>query len=612
MAPVSPQSPPQRYHGATPPVRRKAARSVTPARSSRPSCVAVPNTSEKTPAKGPAATYVRACARCQCAPLPGIVEDLSTRASLCIDLRVCKPEAFQAICVVLREAPCGIRQVVLQDGLAINGDDAAYRERAKAYRRRCRNDDVSPLELGPLRHLLSALVAFIAVRGAKLEVLDLSGLPLGRDIPKLLDPLAAALRRAKLQEMHWLGLAACRLGDRGLAVLMPWLTSGGALLRLEALSLASNGLADMRIVDDLLQARTRLCTMKRAAPLRLLELSTNPRLCDAGADAASQRALSERSGGGHRGLLMRSLAFALAQGLPLRVLWLRRMRLEQDDLEPLIEVLREESQRHEYIISAGYGRSSSFCLEELDLEGNCLDDSFLESTAESLRMLQMLREAPWPMGSGPPSQDVLGGAVPNPAPLPDMEAGSAAPGQVSPLEPTLPMYDIFRNMPRGTGGAGLPAWMAAGINQAPGPMQRIPPHIDAPPVAEHDAQQAGHRRRSNSEPARRRLDECQLLGPALAAAEAELQRDAGIGQVAGRPLPPVREEPLRNSAATDASEAEERRDERLATLRAEVAQMLGRVPSSDDFTLRPVNLYSRPGAPDAPANVIALDRVQAW
>ncbi|CAE8620643.1 unnamed protein product, partial [Polarella glacialis] len=353
-----------------------------------------------------AATYVRACARCGCPPVVEVAADLAEQGALVVDLRLCAAEALAAVCSTLREAPGGVKQVVLRDGLVSLGGDPAYRRRVEAQRRR---KQPPTLGLAPLRLLTTALTSFLAARGSKLEVLDLAGAPLGAEIPSLLAPLAAALRGCRTRSLRWLGLGGCRLGDRGLALLLPWLAGAdNALPRLEALVLAWNGLADVRLIDALLRARARLCFERRAAPLQLLDLSGNPRLVDpslaapsrvapacgrrqsAGGSAPRLGAVAREKAQGRPGALVRSISCSIAEGLPISVLRLKRLGLDDEALTPLLRLLQGETRR--CVGSGGsLATASGFCLEEVDLRGNLLSSELQASLCESLQLLNAVR-----------------------------------------------------------------------------------------------------------------------------------------------------------------------------------------------------------------------------
>jgi len=337
-------------------------------------------------------------------PAPEVAAELSTRAALVIDLRLCTSEALSAICVLLREAPGGIRQVVLRDGLTTLGADSAYRDRVAAYRRRAQS---GALSLASLRMLMTALAAFMTVRGSRLAVLDLAGAPLGQEVASLVTPLSRALRDCRARQLRWLGLSGCKLGDRGLAMLLPWLAGKEKTLpHLEALTLASNGLADVRLVDVLLRTRARLCFERKAASLQLVDLSGNPHLGDGKptAPGAAAQGSARRRGGqqvprlgtaampqGRRGALVRAAACAIAEGLPLRVLRLRRTRLDEESLQPLLQLMQAEKQRCLSSNGALAG-VSGFCLEELDISENGLEPSFSTAVAEGLKLLRAIRE----------------------------------------------------------------------------------------------------------------------------------------------------------------------------------------------------------------------------
>lgn len=112
-----------------------------------------------------------------------------------------------------------------------------------------------------------------------MQILDLAGIPLGKQLTSLLAPFAATLADAGARHLQWLNLSGCGIGDRGLALLLPALGSSGKVLpQLEAILLARNNLSDVQLLVHFLRSRTWLCTNCKAASLRLLDLSENPRL----------------------------------------------------------------------------------------------------------------------------------------------------------------------------------------------------------------------------------------------------------------------------------------------------------------------------------------------
>jgi len=351
-------------------------------------------------------TYFRVCERCGFVPDPRTISDLVERSALLLDLRLCGREALEASCQLLREAPSGIRQVVLCDGLVSLGSDPAYRERVEAQRRR--RQQPGALAAPALRLLVNALAAFVDVRGTQVSALDLAGVPLGHELPCLLNPLATSLRSCRTRSLQWLSLSGCRLHDRGLSMLLPWLAGPeNAVPSLQALLLARNGLVDVHLVDALLRARARLCFERRAAPLQLLDLSGNPRLCEPMLTAPRLSAAPgpQRCRGGDRSVsrmgactrsrgrctaLTSTLARALAEGLPLQVLRLQHMHLRDDSLQPLLRLLQAEARR--CLLSAGtMAGASGFCLQQLDLHGNPLSPVLQEAAADAVQMLVSIR-----------------------------------------------------------------------------------------------------------------------------------------------------------------------------------------------------------------------------
>lgn len=355
---------------------------------------------------GPAAVYVRSCGRCACAPAPEVAADLADHGALNIDLRLCTRETFAAVCAFLRECPNGVRHAVLRDGLAILGSDQQYRKYAEVHRRRHQE---GALEAAPLRLLVTALAAFLTACGGRLEVLDFAGIPFGSNLNSLLMPIASALRGCRTRALRWLGLGHCRLGDKGLGMLLHWLAGAqNSAPHLEVLVLAWNGLTDLRLVDALLRARAQFCFEARASPLRMLDLSGNRRLSGQAppppkavhlpswrgrpsSGAAPRGARQPAQLRARHGALVRSIACAIAEGLPLREIRLRHMHLDEDALRPMLRLMESETQR---CLSsngklAGY---SGFCLEELDLTGNSLSPSLEETLAGGLEMLRKIRD----------------------------------------------------------------------------------------------------------------------------------------------------------------------------------------------------------------------------
>ena len=155
--------------------------------------------------------------------------------------------------------------------------DVAYRKHAAA---KDRQFGKYALNTSHLRMLMTALSVFLSARGQKVWILDLEGLPLGKQLSSLLAPLAATLTEAGARHLQWLNLSGCGIADRGLALLLPALGHSGRVLlpELEAILLAENKLSDVQLVIHLLRSRTSLCMNGKATSLRLLDLSRNPRL----------------------------------------------------------------------------------------------------------------------------------------------------------------------------------------------------------------------------------------------------------------------------------------------------------------------------------------------
>ena len=155
-------------------------------------------------------------------------------------------------------------------------DDVDYRKHAAA---KDRQFGKHAFNTAHLRMLMTAFAVFWTARGQKVRILDLAGIPLGKQLTSLLAPFAATLADAGARHLQWLNLSGCGIGDRGLALLLPALGSSGKVLpQLEAILLARNNLSDVQLLVHFLRSRTWLCTNCKAASLRLLDLSENPRL----------------------------------------------------------------------------------------------------------------------------------------------------------------------------------------------------------------------------------------------------------------------------------------------------------------------------------------------
>lgn len=384
--------------------------------------------------------YVRACLRCGCTPVPEIARNLSEQGAIVVDLRLCHSRSLAAVCATLRDVPSGITQVVFRDGQHFSKTDAAYQKNAAA--RRQRGDGA--LDIASLRLLMTALTVFLAAQGCNLEVLDLAGVPLGSELTSLLAPLAAALLDCRTVQLRCLNLTRCRLGDRGLALLLPWLAGiHNHIPRLQALVLAGNRFADNRLVEALLRARARLCYEHRAAPLCLLDLSGNPELVSTTHTVSSKRGRNVKSAnhrqhgsGGNSTALAKSLACAMAEGLPLQVLRLQHLKLTDQALAPLLRLFQAEARRS--IGSCGsLATASGFCLEELDVSFNPLTSELEMALLDSLQLLSTIRSKDSYLDGPAPSAN----EVPNshgltshntPAPSPPCLAPSSSRAQSEP------------------------------------------------------------------------------------------------------------------------------------------------------------------------------------
>eukprot|EP00928_Gymnodinium_smaydae_P091329 TRINITY_DN75037_c0_g1_i2.p1 TRINITY_DN75037_c0_g1~~TRINITY_DN75037_c0_g1_i2.p1 ORF type:complete len:351 (-),score=46.78 TRINITY_DN75037_c0_g1_i2:57-1052(-) len=219
-----------------------------------------------------AETYRRACARLGRQPAAEVCQDLREHGALVVDLLLSRD--VDTLMLFLREAPAGVRQLVLYSGALFFGNDESYRLKWLAAGQR---DPLrSALHDGALlRRLACALESFCAVRGPGLLVLELTGVPLGYGTgQQLLAPLARSL--AALPSLQRLHFASVGLQDAGLALLLPHLARG--LPKLSHLSLARNGLQDVRLIAHLLQCRTSAQLRRQAVPMYILDLSQNPAL----------------------------------------------------------------------------------------------------------------------------------------------------------------------------------------------------------------------------------------------------------------------------------------------------------------------------------------------
>ncbi|CAL1139081.1 unnamed protein product [Cladocopium goreaui] len=297
---------------------------------------------------------------CPSEPIRGILDALTQHGLLMLDLRLCPPAALSTTCSTLREKPTGIRQIVLRDGMRCFCQDLAYRKHAAA---KDRQFGKYALNTSHLRMLMTALSVFLSARGQKVWILDLEGLPLGKQLSSLLAPLAATLTEAGARHLQWLNLSGCGIADRGLALLLPALGNSGKVLlpELEAILLAENRLSDVQLVIHLLRSRTSLCMNGKATSLRLLDLSRNPRLVTDVTERMTN--LGTRFRGD---TLMLSISRFLAEGLPLQVLRLKDLKLRNDDILPLLKLLGAEADG--FAMANNEGPACQTCLEEVDLK----------------------------------------------------------------------------------------------------------------------------------------------------------------------------------------------------------------------------------------------------
>eukprot|EP00927_Polykrikos_kofoidii_P046737 TRINITY_DN40875_c0_g1_i1.p1 TRINITY_DN40875_c0_g1~~TRINITY_DN40875_c0_g1_i1.p1 ORF type:complete len:940 (-),score=132.62 TRINITY_DN40875_c0_g1_i1:293-3112(-) len=320
--------------------------------------------------------YRNTCARVGQRPVPEVCKELFEHGALIVDLQLCTD--FEAIVHFLREAPVGLQQLVLYSGDCFFGKVASYKVCLKAARRR------EPLsivrDIGRLQQMASSLAVFCSMQGLGLAVLELTGVPLGRDVSFIVPHVGRCLASVPaLQRLH---LAGCDLRDQGLSILLPHFEKG--LPKLSRLSLAGNGLSDLRLLARLLKARSAGQRRRQVVPFSILDLSTNPELVNpaSGSEPARCRALpvrfrhrpgmtrrlvNDRSRGRRRGPLLTVICDALRSGLLLRSLRLRSMNLLEEDLLPLLFFL----DRAESHIRAGI--RVNVPLTEVSLDGNAVE-----------------------------------------------------------------------------------------------------------------------------------------------------------------------------------------------------------------------------------------------
>eukprot|EP00444_Apocalathium_aciculiferum_P015556 CAMPEP_0183458026 /NCGR_PEP_ID=MMETSP0370-20130417/132649_1 /TAXON_ID=268820 /ORGANISM="Peridinium aciculiferum, Strain PAER-2" /LENGTH=444 /DNA_ID=CAMNT_0025649775 /DNA_START=1 /DNA_END=1332 /DNA_ORIENTATION=+ len=308
--------------------------------------------------------YWRTCARLGQQPFLDVCTDLVCHGALVVDLRLCRDA--EALLVFLREAPLGVRQVVLYDGAHFYGGEPRYRHRLAAVHLRAGQPPV----LGDsawLRQFLASLGVFSEQRGSKLAVLQLTGLQFGLQGSTLVSPLARCLWcLTALQRLHF---ADCWLGDCGLSILLPHLSGG--LPKLSHLSLARNRLSDVRLIAALLQGRAAFQKRRGVAPLVILDLSWNPGL-----------APSHPSSGDVHGNLLEVVCEALRAGLALRTMRLRSMRLRGQALRPLLQHLSTQARQRQ----VGFP-SKMHNLVSISLEGNPVAPDLVLTISQVLKQL---------------------------------------------------------------------------------------------------------------------------------------------------------------------------------------------------------------------------------
>eukprot|EP00438_Fugacium_kawagutii_P019991 Skav227325 [mRNA] locus=scaffold4402:171363:172940:+ [translate_table: standard] len=347
-------------------------------RSRRGRSYASPRVSFVSQQKG-ADAFKHACFRLGRQPANEILADLRDHGALVLDVQLCRD--LEPFLIFLKEAPRGIHQVMIYDGYLFFGADSSYQEKLQATTHRMQSFSVLKDQV-QLWRIMRALLAFTSLRGTGLAVLELTGLPLHSIAPLLARTLS---QTPSLQRLH---LEGCGLRDRGLAQLLPQL--GRRLVKLSHLSLAQNGLQDLRLVARLLHLRAAAQQKRQVVPLNVLDLSKNPWLGAtrrSGLGRGAIRSWQRREQGGSlpvsREDLLRVICLAFRNGLVVKKIRLRNMGLRRDDLRPLQQLLRAELAT----MHAGYGGRLPFPLAELSLEGNPIEAPALAAISHALQQL---------------------------------------------------------------------------------------------------------------------------------------------------------------------------------------------------------------------------------
>lgn len=333
-----------------------------------------------------AAQYVEACVRCGSQASWQTAAGIAKHGVFALDFGACSHPSFAAACTFLREAPRGICEIQFLDSTRPLSRMMLFRTLARAGSQQKGYRACSKPKLARLRLLASALAVFLAARGSRLEVLDLSSLQLGMDPVSCLSPLSAALFHHRGMELQWLNLSGCHLSNRGFALLLPVLVSA-KLPKLQALLVAWNQFSDTHLLDTFLQQRAQLCASHLAAPFQLLDLSGNPDVVVATAsrtEARGKRSMHKGAG------LLSCISRSLALGLPLRILRLKHLRLTDEDMLPLLRLLRAQGRD---CLDESL-RAAPVSLEEVDLQSNDLSNDMARCVSEVLQLLRDLRNAP--------------------------------------------------------------------------------------------------------------------------------------------------------------------------------------------------------------------------
>mmetsp|Transcript_54574 Transcript_54574/g.127619 ORF Transcript_54574/g.127619 Transcript_54574/m.127619 type:complete len:526 (-) Transcript_54574:5-1582(-) len=347
--------------------------------------------------------YHRVCDRLGLQPSGEVNEQLSQLGAVVVDVPHCPSRFFEATCLFLREAPAGVREVVVCAGKAggwdscqkcgRHGTPSRGASRHGAFPKPTvatshqRMRDMMALEHSRLFGLCSALLAFTSIRSSTFRVLDFHEVALGPcagQPPGAVATLSSCLDMAK--GLQRLTMRGCRLDDAAFELLLPRLSTG--LQRLQELDLAQNALHDHRMLSKFLTTRASMQQKLRVPPLAVLDLSCNPAL---GAvrlkpKASAHRCVAEamQKPRYSREALIRVVSDAFKGGLQLEVLLLQSMELSRNDIKPLLQLLKTEVKTLQIT-----REQPSVSLRSVRLEDNPLEADFTDVIEQALLWLSV-------------------------------------------------------------------------------------------------------------------------------------------------------------------------------------------------------------------------------